>query len=495
MPEMTEHRATLWRRARSAAAAVLGRTRPFTVILVASVTVYAVLLVFFPAVFSRGPLRSHFHYDNKHLFDGRFLQQLALLAAVFAGLVAAVRCSGRRFRTVLLLLFVLSVAMQWTFSLLEGLNGRRMSATLLDPRYGHSEFVAIACADNSPLETARSYEELCRTDPRFVFCKSKPPGQLAVYMLAVRLFHALHLEPPFAWLVARFDFYDRPPMTAFGAFAAVVFSLVAGLPVFVLGWLGRRFGNEGAGTGAALAFVLCPAVCLVTMHMDQVLYPLCVSVCLAAAVLAVERHWAYAALLSVLVYASTYISFSLLFLAPAVLLLWTGYALRPDRRTAALKAGAAGAMGLFLCFALFLLLLNYHPGPAYRRAIAHHAAWRTVQRLTSIREVANFTQLAIWMGLPCALVCVRRWFASARGGIAQIEPFEFFTLLFPFLVLAVSIFGKTDEEIGRLWIPFMVPFFIVGGRELAALYGRRPYGFLASSLAFVVLVKNFHDFR
>ena len=72
---------------------------------------------------------------------------------------------------------------------------------------------------------------------------------------------------------------------------------------------------------------------------------------------------------------------------------------------------------------------------------------------------------------------------------------DIFILLYPGLILAVSIFGKTDDEIGRLWIPIMVPLFISVARESVALYKHRPYGFMVSSFVFVILVKNYHDFR
>ena len=256
-------RETAWCRVLAVCARSLRRTHPVTVLLFLAVVLYGMLLVFFPVVFSRGPLRSHFHYGNKHCFSNNGFGWVPLVAT-FVGFLALVRRLGNRFRAVLVLLFMFIVVMQWSFSFTEGVSAERLSSTLVHPYYGHSEFVAIAYEETESLSVLRRYEDLCRDDPRFVFCKSKPPGQLSFYMLVMEGFRALHVESVFAWIAGVFGFCSRPPLTAFGAFATVVFSLFAGLPVFALGWLGKRLGGEDMGVCCALTFALCPSISLVT---------------------------------------------------------------------------------------------------------------------------------------------------------------------------------------------------------------------------------------
>jgi len=67
-------------------------------------------------------------------------------------------------------------------------------------------------------------------------------------------------------------------------------------------------------------------------------------------------------------------------------------------------------------------------------------------------------------------------------------------LLYPGVLLLVSTFGHTRNEIGRLWIPFMVPIVPPIAREIEQRLGRNPWPFVATSLATTLLLKAFKDF-
>ena len=459
------------------------------------------LLVREPGSFARWPLQSHFFYHDKNILSNGVVA-LFPLAAAFLWLMVVVsriprRRSPRRKQRLAWLLFLCAVAMQWSFSLTEGVGPKRILATLLDPHYGHSEFVVLASLESNPVAVARNYEQASETNRAYRYAKSKPPGQLVFYVLSYDLFLISGADAPLRWLAARLGYFDRNSLTSFGVFASLLFVFLSCSPILVLYRTGRLVGDETLGLLAGLVFALLPSVNLVTMHMDQVLYPLLAAATLHFAVLAAMRDQAFGLVAGVITWLAIYVSFSLLFLVPALLLVWSAYGWLDvaSRRRQALSI-AYYVAGLLLCWGLFRLVLDYDPLVAYARAMNAHTGWRVTEGLTDVRgNVRNFVELTIWMGLPAALMYVRRLARGIAEDWRSLDALDVLAFLYPALVLAVSIFGQTTTEIGRLWIPLMVPMVIPIARELQALHGERPYFYAGGAFTMVCLVKNYHDFQ
>jgi hypothetical protein len=471
------------------------RVRLPHVLIVVGLALYWLSLAFFPRVWNRWPLRSHYHYQNARLLWPLGLTALPLLLCVVALLLLT---SRRRKVTpaALLLLFVGAVSLQWSFSFLGELTARRLSATLVATRYGHSEFLKIAAQEEQPLVLARHYEDRCaQVDPRS-YTQTKPPGQLLFYVLAVRLYRLLGVEGPCERLADWAGFEHRGPLTAPGAFVTAVFSLVSCLPVIVMAWLGARLEGSDKGLYYGLAFLLCPATLLITMHLDQVLYPLCVSCALLAAALALQRHAGFGALTGLLLYVSLYVSFSLLFLLPTVALWWATHALVPEQRRRLFWAVASCTLALLTAYAVFRWGLGFELVRACRRAAEHHAAWRGAAGLVGPKgTLRNLVEAAFWLGIPAAVLCGTHWLRCARDVFnRRIEPLSLFLLLYPLIVIAISTFGATTREIGRLWIPMLIPAQTAAAREMNRLYPRRPTGYVLLASLAVLLRKNYHDF-
>jgi hypothetical protein len=68
-------------------------------------------------------------------------------------------------------------------------------------------------------------------------------------------------------------------------------------------------------------------------------------------------------------------------------------------------------------------------------------------------------------------------------------------LLYPLIVLGISTFGHATREIGRLWIPLLIPAQLAVAREMNQVYKARPTAFVLFSSLAILLRKNFHDFR
>ena len=471
--------------------------RPIEALLVGALALYAASLTLFPRVWRRWPLRSHYYYQNKDLFDALISNGVPLLLT----LGALVLLTWRRRRIspgVLVALFACAVSLQWSLSFLEGLNARRLSSTLVAPQYGHSEFLLRAEREEHPLDLARTYEQRCAAEEGRSYAKSKPPGHLLFYVLTARLYSALPIQGAFEWLAEHGGFASRGTATALGAFTTLVFSLVSGLPVIVLSVLGARLEKSArAGVTYGLVFLLSPAIALVTMHLDQVLYPLLVSLVLLAAVLALERHAALGALAGVAVYGSLYVSFSLLFLVPTVGLWWGAhFAFRSEQRRRVVMAGTCFLLGALAAYALLRFGLSFEIGLAYRRAMEQHAAWRGPTGLIGVAGTTrNLVEAAVWLGLPAAILAVRHYLRSSARVWRGPDPVAVFCVCYPLIVIAVSVFGHATREIGRLWIPMLIPAQLVVAREVNRLYPRRPTIYLLLAAATLLLAKNYHDIR
>lgn len=464
-------------------------------LIVLGLALYWLSLTIFPQVWNRWPLRSHYYLQNKCLLWPLAWSAVPLLLTV-AGLLV-LTWKRRNGTLAILLLFAGAVSLQWSFSLLEGLGAKRLSSTLLSTQYGHSQFVRLAHQEDRPLDLARRYEERCAAADSRSYTQTKPPGHALFYVLAAQLYRTLPVQSTSEWLANRAAFERREPFTAFAAFATILFSLVSCLPVIVLSRLGARLGNGSDAAYYGLAFLLLPAINLVTMHLDQVLYPLCAALVLLSAVLALQKHAAFGALTALCLYASLYVSFSLLFLLPTVGLWWAAhFLLRPELRARVLRATASLLIGMLLCYAAFRWALGFEMLRAYHRAMEHHAAWRDTAGLVGLRgTIRNLVEAALWFGIPATVLCGAQWLRSVRRLFRRsLDPVALFFLLYPLIVLAVSTCGQTTREIGRLWIPLFVPACLAVATEMGLLYKRRPTVFVLLSSLAILLRKNYHDF-
>ena len=475
----------------------LRRVRAVNAVILLGLTFYSLSLTLFPRIWNHWPLRSHYYYENKGLLWPPGWNALPL-ALTLAGLLVLTWKRRKATLGVLLLLLTCAVSLQWALSFLDGLNAKRLSSTLLAKQYGHSEFVRRAYDEPQPLNFARHYEARCAAAEPRSYIQTKPPGQLLFYSIAAELYRLFPVQAPCEWLAAHAGFEQRDPFTGLGAFTTILFSIVSCLPVVVLSWLGTRIEENGNGLYYGLAFLLCPASTLITMHLDQVLYPLCVSLALLAAVLALHKHVAFGALAAGFAYGSIYLSFSLAFLVPTIGLWWAvHFCLRPDLRQKILLVGLWFALGALACYAAFRWGLGFEVAHAYRRAMEHHAAWRDTAGLVGASgSIRNFVEAAFWLGVPAAVLCGAQWIRSARAVLrGSAEPFALFVLLYPLIVLGVSTFGHATREIGRLWIPLLIPAQLAVAREMNQVYGARPTAFVLFSSLAILLRKNFHDFR
>ncbi|MBI4858974.1 MAG: hypothetical protein HY815_01670 [Candidatus Riflebacteria bacterium] len=402
----------------------------------------------------------------------------------------------------LVLLVLLSFSLQLALAFAE----KRKVAGLSDRivRAGHSEFARTAGKGARPTELVRSYEELVKADDQR-YARSKPPGQLLIYVLMADL--AVKL-------------------------ATFLLPLVAALVILPLFWLATEVGPPGGALWPPLLYVLAPPTALVTLHLDQSVYPLLSTTLWALAARAGRARravLAWGAALGALAWGCLFVSFSLL---PALLLAgffaWSTAAVAhpgSDRwgRLARLFLGA-----LLAFLALVVLAwwgLGYDMGQRWQDAMAHHRQWKRWDGTlndTVRYAIINSVEFCYWLGFPLLALFaldaawgfqrlvdrLRAWRRGPAGPKTDPpsdpcdrgEPLlELSGLATALLLLSMAVLGTTKSEVARLWI-FVIPAVaLAASRCLARLPGeeRDPVATVVAGvqLLWMFLLKAKQDFR
>jgi hypothetical protein len=364
----------------------------------------------------------------------------------------------------LCLLIVLGYGMQHGFALLEGngLDGIRVRIS----SGGHSEFSKIATAQPSILRVARNYESLIDSGELGLFARSKPPGQILLYMFTQRLANLVNpkatTEDKFMW---------------FTVFASYIWPLLGFMVLVPTFYLARMWIDEERAGVACVLYLFIPSVQLITLHTDQVFYPALFMGSVFLTTLACARQSVSLAVLAgALVYVSLFCSFGLLPIIPMSVA--TCFAvLHSDPAKTKLKrlliTGLGVAAGIILLDVLARVLLNYQILLRYQKAIAFHTAWKgwdASAATVSYYAFLNSLEYALWVGVPVTMLLISNWLRSTKG-IAQgvFEMKYCISAMLSAIFLGLLLFGRTKGEVARLWL-FLVPAIcIVVADEILAL--------------------------
>jgi len=375
----------------------------------------------------------------------------------------------------LLALIFVGFTVQHMFARIEGYGLGAMRARMLHT--GHSRFAKTAVTQDSLLFVARRYEGLIKIGaiPRYPHV-TKPPGQLLVYMLTHRLARAI------PWI----DGNELQKTATFASYAWPALSYLCLVPLYLLSRLCIR-GRKAYVP--LLLYLSVPSVTLVTLHLDQCLYPLLfvAPVSLFAHGLRAGRSWPFFSA-GVLTGCAVFVSFSLVallpFLALVLVLNVTGrlsspQVLRRDSRRALLAAGLRACLyvaGLVAVEVVFARVFYYDVIENYRFSMSAHQAWKIADWtwLVALQVGSvDILEFMLWSGWAVSLLaivysgrsCCKAW---RRTGMCVDAGTAFVVL-----VLALAFFGKTVGETGRLWI-FLTPLVVLfAGKELRLLFRRR----------------------
>lgn len=394
----------------------------------------------------------------------------------------------------LLLLILLGYTIQMGFGLMEkqGIDGIRSRMV----HTGHAEFAKIASNETNMLKIATQYEKFLEENKSLRFPKTKPPGQLLFYMFTQKISNLI-----------------APQVTPMGryirlvTFASYTYPLLTYLAIIPLFYFCRLFIKKRFAILPCILYLFVPSVTLVTLHLDQVLYPALFMLCLYLVIYSCYKNSLLFFMLSgALVYLSLYISFSLLPCIPLALMFAATYYFysnqRKNKLTRYLKVLAGFIAGMVILTITFKLLLNYDPFVRYQNATAYHQAWKAWEpglTDTVLFAFLNYVEYACWIGLPMMVF----YLTNASRAIGEIVKRQFsvmnlLSLSSLVIFVLLGFFGKTKGEVHRLWL-FMVPLVCVFVcYELSHRFKHRlewMLGFLLT-MQFIttLLIKRYQDF-
>ncbi|MCC7263185.1 MAG: hypothetical protein IT369_11770 [Candidatus Latescibacteria bacterium] len=354
---------------------------------------------------------------------------------------------------------------------------------------GHGRLVQAAVSQPSAWRVLTQYEGLLESGELGPFPHAtRPPGQLLLLM-------------GMDWLATWLDPAAPEPALRLARLAAWVFPLLSYLVLIPLFYLCRCYLDEGAAWIPVLLYLVVPSTALITLHLDQCLFPLVAWSCAGLYLRALRRDQGWAALGAGMVfYLGLFLSFGLAALGGvlAVLHLQTARELGRSRwRIAALAA--AGFLGVGLAFHGGF---GYDLAARYGRAMAAHQHFKVVDwgpGEVLYCALLNLVEFAVWCGPPLVLLCGAqlrevwsqrqegRWGAEAAWALALILTFG-----------GLALFGRTAGETARLWL-FLLPLpLVVAAQGLARLDpARRQQGVLLVvllQLLAVAVLKRCQDF-
>jgi hypothetical protein len=331
----------------------------------------------------------------------------------------------------------------------------------------HRQYARMAAEDPGLVRAVVEYETYYGED---YYMGTKPPGVLVFYILADKTANLFRPE------VDPENRYERSTR-----FAAYAFPLVAALTGVVLFLLAGALLPAADRSLPAILYALCANFILFPLYLDQVLYPLLAAAIILLVIWAAREVNLWLSLAAgALFYLALFTTFSLLPLAPLVLL-WIGVeaayrrgdlSLR-QRTIDGLKVIACIALGMMLMWLLFWWSLEYDPLARYSHAMVQHRAikqfepgWAQLWQAA----VLNNVEFAVWVGFPIILLIVARVLKAATAFIRLLPTrLDWLTLTFGGMYAALNMVGSTKGEVGRLWI-FLLPLAaLLAGAEVRSL--------------------------
>jgi hypothetical protein len=431
----------------------------------------------------------------------------ALLALVAASASAGAR---RRPRAAWALVLAAATLLGWAFQLaLVGLEPAGALRTLVARTTSRTitsyHAAALMPEAQDPVAFLRRHHELLaelRTSAKHA--ATHPPGPVLFYRGLVALCDGSPRLTRWA-LAAVGDTPDRPfrpPNTPASRAAALLGGLMLGLLGAATTWpvaalAGRVTSDPLSAARVGVLWNLLPGPALMTPQFDQAL---ALPVAGAAALLAWSARTARPAPPALLAGLCAGLALFTSYGAAAFLLIGGAAALALGAESGwprAAKAAAWAAAGTGAVLGL-TALLGHHPLRSALSALAIHREVYTAPRSYALWSLFNPLDLAIFLGIPLAILLALRAGRSSlalRPHAGAIPPADRFAIAASAGLALLVLSGVTRGEVGRLWIPLM-PFLLVaalarsrdGEKTTAGPNGREALllGFLLVPLSIVM---------
>jgi hypothetical protein len=428
----------------------------------------------------------HWFWPLNTLEDPQYGWIIPILVLNFAVLAIVVNVPKKIILN-LVLLILAGYATQHMFALVEGRGLDGLRDRLINT--GHADFAIDAASPPSITRVMRDYRTMIDSGELHRYPHStKPPGHFVVYILTGRLAAILTGIHP--------DVFERlATLTAF------FFPLLTYLTLIPLFFLARLYLPQRQAHLPLILFMAAPNLNLITLHLDQVLYPFLFLLPITLYLYGFKRQNKTLLLLSGLSMAGIiYVSYSLIAVIAVVGLLGL-MAIWKERPafTPAIKSLVQVAIG-FLVFELFqYFVFGFNLLGDYRYVMAQHQAWKVSQwtaPLTLYIGALDLLEYALWIGWPIFLFSAS-WMLKSPFRWRKTETYSLALIVLVSLLL-LAFFGKTVAETARLWIFLLPCLALFAVQDLIERYPKSfPRVFaliLGLQLLSTLAIKLFQDF-
>jgi hypothetical protein len=251
-------------------------------------------------------------------------------------------------------------------------------------------------------------------------------------------------------------------------FASQTWPLLSYLVLIPLYHLAREITKDPeTAMLACLFYIAIPSTTLITLHTDQMLYPLLAVITILCGIVAYrkESFW-LAVLCGALFYFTVYFSFGLaviglLFLAPVLASMTDGKIPGLGRL---IRYGGGILFGGILLHIPAVILLKYDIALRYANAWANHISWKGWENTFTTYLDAGFTNIvefSVWIGIPLT-ICFLAGLSNAIRTFRErkTDGAGYFHLSLTGIFIFLLALGKTKAEVARLWL-FLVPFVCI----------------------------------
>ena len=352
----------------------------------------------------------------------------------------------------MILLIFFGYAFQFMFGLIagEGFESIRKSYAIRPI----STTVVYACSATSITDSIKNYESYYGEKTRV---QTKPPGFLAGHIAFAKLTNFLS--------GSQTETQCKYNYTRIGSF---LFPFLASLVIIPITYLSKYLFRLNHPLLPGLIYILMPNFMIWVMVPDQVVFPLLFLINIVLIYLTVKYDSFLIALcLGVMVYFSTFISFSML---PIIGLfcfwLTVEYITRNNarQRIKIFNLILGFVLGFGLIYLVFYFTLDYDAFSRYQLAFSHHRRIKyfKMEFLYILAAfLTNTLEYFTWTGIPLFFLVASHSLTSIKKIINRnYEDIYLFTFCSLGLYFSMNVLSQTIGEVQRMWI-FLSPLIAI----------------------------------
>jgi hypothetical protein len=395
----------------------------------------------------------------------------------------------------ILVLIITGFIIQHTFALMEGRGIDGIRDRMIHT--GHSVFATETVkqlGDKRLLFVARNYQNLIEDGTLSIYpTATKPPGHILFYMLTNKLSRRIFGE----W---------NTPLHRLTTFASLFWPLLSYLPILPIYLLSKLFINGKLTYVPSILYLSIPSVTLITLHLDQCLYPLLFISALTSFIYGVVlRNATLIVLAGMISSLSVFISFSLVIVPVFILLILllerikSLLPMRPENAPSVDPILTSNAkfflysVGFVAVNAILFFLLNYNLLTNYLFILSNHQTFKITDwsiGTTVYVGWLDILEFALWVGLPLFSLSISHAIRAFRKITAQNDIYTLSASAYLLVLFGLAFFGRTVAETARLWL-FLTPLVVIfAGSEITLLFRRSPW----NAVMFLALIQTIYTF-